>query len=68
MPLRTTSRAARARTNHEKGAATCAWEQRDALAHSVYRGIRTRKAVVVQRGIGDGDAAQILTFGPSWGL
>ena len=34
-------------------------EQRDALAHSVYRGIRTRMAVAVQRGI----AVQIHTFG-----
>ena len=34
-------------------------EQRAALANSIYRGIRTRMAVAVQRGI----AVQILTFG-----
>jgi len=34
-------------------------EQREALAESIYRGIRTRMAVAVQRGI----AVQILTFG-----
>jgi hypothetical protein len=34
-------------------------EQRDSLAYSIYRGIRTRLAVAVQRGI----AVQILTFG-----
>ena len=33
-------------------------EQRAALANSIYRGIRTRMAVAVQRGI----AVQILTF------
>jgi hypothetical protein len=34
-------------------------EQRDALAYSIYRGICTRLAAAVQRGI----AVQILTFG-----
>ena len=34
-------------------------EHRTALANSIYRGIRTRMAVAVQRGI----AVQILTFG-----
>ena len=34
-------------------------EQREALANSIYRGIRTRMAIAVQRGI----AVQILTFG-----
>ena len=34
-------------------------EQRTALANSIYRGIRTRTAMAVQRGI----AVQILTFG-----
>ena len=39
-------------------------EQRAALANSIYRGIRTRMAVAVQRGI----AVQILTFGRRPGL
>ena len=34
-------------------------DQREALANSIYRGIRTRMAVAVQRGV----AVQILTFG-----
>ena len=38
-------------------------EQREALATSIYRGIRTRMAVAVQRGI----AVQILTFGRAEG-